>query len=99
MFLNIQRKGKKLLLKEAELKEYMDAKLREISSLASSVVVALIMVSLITILTIFKAGDIYLYALIILPLVARSYVYNIIYKWFNKKFQDLIGINPNFSPL
>jgi len=92
MFLNIQRKGKKLLLKEAELKEYMDTKLKEISNLASSVIVALIMVTLIAILTIFKAGDIFLYALIILPLVARSYAHSMVNKWLHSKFQDLIGI-------
>ena len=92
MILNIQRKGKKLLLKESELKAYMDTKLNEISKLASSVITSFIMVTMLAILTIFKAGDIYLYALIILPLVARSYVFNMVNKWLLKKFQELIWI-------
>jgi len=92
MILNIQRKGKKLLLKEAELTAYMDTKLNDISKLASSVITSFIMVTILAILTIFKAGDIYLYALIILPLVARSYVFNRVNKWLQKKFQELIWI-------
>ncbi len=92
MILNIQRKGKKLLLKEAELTAYMDTKLNEISKLASSVITSFIMVTILAILTIFKAGDIYLYALIILPLVARSYVFNMVNKWLQKRFQELIWI-------
>jgi len=92
MILNIQRKGKKIVLKEAELKAYMDTTLNEISKMASSVITSFIMVTILAILTIFKAGDIYLYALIILPLVARSYVYNMVNKWLQKRFQELIWI-------
>jgi hypothetical protein len=92
MTLNIQRKGKKLVLKEFELKEYMHTKLIEISKLASSVITSFIMVTILAILTIFKAGDIYLYGLIILPLVARSYVYNKVNSWLQKQFQEIIWI-------
>lgn len=92
MTLNIQRKGKKLVLKELELKEYIHTRLIEISKLASSVITSFIMVTILAILTIFKAGDIYLYGLIILPLVARSYVYNKINSWLQKQFQALIWI-------
>ena len=92
MMLNIQRKGKKLLIKETELHAYMDTKLQEITRLASSVTLSLIMITLLAILTIFKAGDIFLYALILLPLVGRVYVRDMISKWLRKKFQELIGI-------
>ncbi|MBL7180299.1 MAG: hypothetical protein ISS65_08850 [Desulfobacterales bacterium] len=92
MVLQIQRKGKKILLTEDELHEYMDIKINEISRLASSIILALIMITMVAILTIFKAGDIYLYALILLPLVGRVYVGDMILRWLRKKFQDLIGI-------
>ncbi|MEE8431158.1 MAG: hypothetical protein V3S16_07920 [Candidatus Desulfatibia sp.] len=92
MMLNIQRKGKKLLIKETELHAYMDTKLQEITRLASSVTLSLIMITILAILTIFKAGDIFLYALILLPLVGRMYVSDMIAKWLRKKFQELIGI-------
>ena len=90
MTLNIQRKGKKLVLKESDLKEYMRTKLIEISKLASSVITSFIMVTILALLTIFKSGDIYLYGLIILPLVARSYVYNKVNSWLQKQFQEII---------
>ena len=92
MILNIQRKGKKLLIKENELHAYMDTKLQEITRLASSVILALVVITLLAILTIFKAGDILLYALILLPLVGRVYVNGMVSKWLRKKFEDLIGI-------
>ena len=92
MILQIQRKGKKLLLNEAELHAYMDAKITEIGRFVSSLTVALIMVTLVAILTIFKAGAIFLYALIFLPVLARVYIGNKISGWLRSKFQDLIGI-------
>ena len=92
MILNIQRKGKKMLIKETELHEYMDTKIQEITRLASSVTLALIMITILAIITILKAGDIYLYALILLPLIGRMYANDMISKWLRKKFQELIGI-------
>jgi hypothetical protein len=92
MVLEIQRKGKKLLLQEDELHAYMDTKINEISRLASSVTLALIMITIVAILTIIKAGDIYLFALILLPLVGRGYVGDMISSWLRNKFQELIGI-------
>ncbi len=92
MILNIQRKGKKLLIKETELYEYMDTKIQEITRLASSVTLALVVITLLAIVNIFKAGDIYLYALIAVPLIGRGYTNNMISNWLRKKFQELIGI-------
>ncbi len=91
MILNIQRKGKKLLLVEAELKEYMDTKLQEITGLASSVIVAFFMVTMVAVLTIFRAGDVFLYLLILVPLIVRRYVHDMVTSWLRKKFQELIG--------
>jgi len=90
--LNIQRKGKKLLIKETELHEYMDTKIQEITRFVSSVTLALIVITILSIITIFKAGDIYLYILIALPLIGRVYTNDKISKWLRNKFQDLIGI-------
>jgi hypothetical protein len=92
MILNIQRKGKKLLIKETELHAYMDTKLQEITRFVSSVILALVVITLLAILTIFKAGDIFLYALILLPLIGRKYSNDMISKWLREKFQELIGI-------
>jgi len=92
MMLNIQRKGNKLLIKEAELHAYMDTKIQEITRLASSVTLALVVITILAIINIFKARDLYLYALIALPLIGRVYVNDKISNWLRNKFQELIGM-------
>ena len=90
MILRMQRKGKKVLLFESELKEYMSAKLNELTGLASNVVIALVMVSLIVVLTFFKSRDYYFYALVLLPIIGRRFVGDIIYRWLKNKFKELL---------
>ena len=90
MLLRKERKGKKVFMNEEELQEYMSVKLNELSGLASNMVMALTMTSLVVVFTFFKAGDIYFYALILLPLVARWYVGGMLNKWLRKKFKELL---------
>lgn len=90
MILRIQKKGKKVLLVESELQEYMTVKLNELTGLASNVVTALIMVSLIVVLTFFKARDFYFYALVLLPIIGRWFIGDIINKWLKNKFRALL---------
>ena len=92
MILNIQRKGKKLLINESELHAYMDTKLQEITRMGTSVTLALVVITILAIINIFKAGDIYIYALVALPLIGRVYVNDKISNWLRNKFQELIGI-------
>ena len=73
-----------------ELQEYMSKKLNELTGLISNMVIALIMTSLVVVFTFFKAGDIYFYALILLPLAGRWYVSNMVNKWLRKKFKALL---------
>lgn len=90
MFLKIQRKGKNILLNESELQEYMSAKLGELTGLASNVVTALVMVTLIVVLNFFKSRDVYFYALILLPIIGRWFIGDIIYRWLKNKFKELL---------
>ena len=92
MILNIQRKGSKLLIKETELHAYMDTKIQEITRFVSSVTLALVVITILSIITIFKGGDIFLYLLIALPLIGRRYANDMILKWLRNKFQELIGM-------
>ena len=73
-----------------ELQEYMSKKLNELTGLISNMVIALIMTSLVVVFTFIKAGDIYFYALILLPLAGRWYVSNMVNKWLRKKFKALL---------
>ena len=75
MLPSIQSKGKKVFMNSEELQEYMSKKLDELTGLIS---------------TFIKAGDIYFYALILLPLAGRWYVSNMVNKWLRKKFKALL---------
>lgn len=90
MLLNLQRKGKKVLMNEEELQEYMSVKLNELAGLLSNMAIALIMTSLLVVFTFFRAGDMYFYALILLPLVGRWYMGGMVNKWLKKKFKELL---------
>lgn len=91
MLLRKERKGKKVFMNEEELQEYMSVKLNELSGLASNMVMALTMTSLVVVFTFFKAGDMYFYALILLPLVGRWHIGGMINKWLRKKFKELLN--------
>ena len=90
MLLRIQRKGKKVLMDGEELQEYMSVKLNELAGLVSNMAIALTMTSLVVVFTFFRAGDIYFYAIILLPLVGRWYVGSLVNKWLKKKFKELL---------
>lgn len=90
MLLNLQRKGKKVLMNEEELQEYMSVKLNELAGLLSNMAIALIMTSLLVVFTFFRAGDMYFYALILLPLVGRWYMGGMVNKWLKNKFKELL---------
>ncbi|MGW8326229.1 MAG: hypothetical protein ACWGNI_10985 [Desulfobacterales bacterium] len=90
MLLSIQRKGKKVLMNEEELQEYMSRKLNELAGLVSNITIALIMTSLLVVFNFLRAGDIYFYALILIPLLARWYIVGMVNKWLRKKFEALL---------
>ena len=90
MLLSIQRKGKKVLMNEEELQEYMSIKLNELAGLVSNITIALIMTSLLVVFNFLRAGDMYFYALILIPLVARWYIVGMVNKWLRKKFKELL---------
>jgi hypothetical protein len=90
MRLEIQRKGKKVFMNGDELQGYMSVKLNELTGLVSNLAIALIMTSLVVVFTFFRAGDIYYYALILLPLAGRWYIGGWVNKWLRKKFKELL---------
>ena len=90
MLLSIQRKGKKVLMNEEELQEYMSLKLNELAGLVSNITIGLIMTSLLVVFNFLRAGDMYFYAIILIPLVARWYIVGMVNKWLRKKFKELL---------
>ena len=69
----------------------MDKKLNDLTGLAANTVLALAMVSMIVLLTTFKANEYFYWALLLVPLVGRHYVASILNRWLKRKFKDLIG--------
>lgn len=90
MLLRIEKKGKKVFMNGEELQEYMSVKLNELAGLLSNMAIALVMTSLVVVFDFFKARDMYFYALILLPLVARWYVGGMLNKWLRKKFKEIL---------
>ncbi len=92
MILRITKKGNKLLLEEAEFQEYMARKLQELINLSTNVVAALIMISLIVVLTYFRVADYVYFGLIIIPLIGRTFIMEMVAKWLRKHFKELLEI-------
>ena len=89
MILKIQKKGKNILIEKAVLQEYMTKKINELSGLGTNIIAALIMISCLPVLSFFKAGDLYYFALLLIPLVGRYYLGNLVNKYLNKQFKEL----------
>ena len=90
MILRITKKGKNLSVEEAEFQEYITKQLRELINLSTNVVAALIMISLIVVLTYFKVPEYYLFGLIIIPLIGRTFIREMVAKWLKKHFKELL---------
>ena len=90
MNLQVQRKGKKIVLVESEFQAYMSKKLNELAGLAANTVTALVMVSMLVFLNAVNANDYFFWALLLIPLTGRYYVGNMLNKWLKKQFKDLL---------
>jgi hypothetical protein len=92
MLPSMEKKGKKVFMNGEDLQEYMSVRLTELSGLIANMAIALVMTSLVIVFTFFKAGDMYYYALILLPLIGRWYLGGMINQWLRKKFKALTNI-------
>lgn len=90
MLLRTEIKGKKVFMNSAELEEYLSAKLNELSGLIANMVIALTMVSLVVVFYFFRFPEVYLYAIFLIPFIARWYLGGIVNKWLRKKFRELL---------
>ncbi len=95
MILRYTRKGKNLLVEEAEFQEYITKKFRELLNLSTNVVAALIMISLIVVFTYFKVSDYFFLGLIVIPLIGRTFIREMVSKWLRKHFKELLKFSDN----
>ncbi|UCE82471.1 MAG: hypothetical protein JSV47_12320 [Deltaproteobacteria bacterium] len=87
-----KRKGDKLIVNHTQLHQYLEQKLHDLTNSMSNTITALIILSIMVLIQTFKASDIYLYGLILLPLIARGFVYNRISKSLQKRFEELLTL-------
>jgi len=92
VILDQRRKGDKLIVNHRQLHEYLEQKFHDLSNFIGNCITALVIVSIMVVIQTFKASDIYLYALILLPLVARGFVYNKISANLHKRFEELLNL-------
>jgi Flp pilus assembly protein TadB len=90
--LDYKRKGGKLILNQTQLNRYLDQKLRDLGMFISSIIVALIIISVLVLIQTFRASDVFLYALILIPLLARGFIYTRIEKNLHKRFAELLDL-------
>jgi hypothetical protein len=92
VMIDYKRKGDKLIIEQTQLNKYLEQKLHDLTNSMSNTTTALIIVSIMVVIQIFRASDIYLYGLILLPLIARGFVYNRISKGLHKRFEELLTL-------
>jgi hypothetical protein len=90
--LEYKRKGNKLIVNQDLLNKYLDKKLRDLGMFLSNLVTALVIVSIMVVIQTFRASDVFLYALILLPLIARGFIYTRIERSLHKRFAELIQL-------
>ena len=90
--LDSKRKGGKLIIDQTQLNKYLDQKLRDLGMFISGVITALIIVSVLVVIQTFKASDVFLYALILLPLLARGFIYTRVERSLYKRFDELLDL-------
>ena len=90
--LDHKTKGDKLIINHSQLNKYLEQKLHDLTNFMSNVITALIILSVMVIVQTFKASDVYLYGLILLPLIARGFMYNRISASLHKRFGELLEL-------
>lgn len=87
-----KRKGDRLIINHSQLHKYLEEKLHDLSNFLSNAITALIILSVMVVIQTFKASDIYLYALILLPLIARGFIHTRILANLQKRFEELLTL-------
>lgn len=92
MTLRIKKKGSTVVLEEAELKEYIDSRLREYSGVLTNGVMALIMISLIVVFNFLQVPEMVYLSLILIPLLGRHFFLQLVMNWLRKQFREILEV-------
>lgn len=89
VFLRVRKKGSLVMIEEGDLRAYMEAKLRDFSGWLTNGIMALIMISLIVVLTFFQAPDLAYLALILIPVMGRHFFAQLVADKLKNHFKEL----------
>jgi len=92
VIVDYKRKGDKLIVNHVQLSEYMEQKLHDLTNFLSNIITALIILAVMVVIQTFRASDVYLYGLILLPLISRGFMYNRISASLHKRFEELLTL-------
>ncbi len=83
-------KSGQVTFRQHELKKFMDKKLSQLAALLTHLTLALTIISILVIMDYFKVPDMYLFALILIPVVGRGFVITWYDSWLRKTFSELL---------
>jgi hypothetical protein len=87
-----QVRGDKVMVPRGELKEYLERRLGELSGMASNIVMALIMVTLLVIMNTLNVPYFYFFVLVLIPVLGRGYCQSWMEGWLRGFFRELLEI-------
>ena len=85
------KKESRITFRQDEFKNFIDEKLNHLAGLLTNLTIALAIVSILIVLDYFKVPDIYLFGLILIPLVGRGFVISWYESWLKESFKDLLN--------
>lgn len=85
-----ERRGGQITFREQELNDYVVDRIRSLCGLFTNITLALTVVSLLVVLDYLRVPDIYLFGLILIPLIARNYVISWYESWLRQMFRELL---------
>ena len=92
VIVDYKKKGDKLIVNHTQLTEYMEQKIHDLTNFLSNVITALIILAVMVVIQTFRASDVYLYALILLPLISRGFMYTRISARLHNRFEELLTL-------
>lgn len=86
-----KKKEGRITFRKDEFTNFMDEKLNQLAALLTNLTIALAIVSILVVLDYFNVPEIYLFGLILIPLVGRGFVISWYESWLKENFKGILG--------
>jgi len=92
MTLKAKKEGKFVTFRTSDLNDYVTSRLRSLVGLLTNGAMALTIVTFLVLLNFFRVPEIYSLALVLVPILGRSYYQQWIAQWVQKQFAELLDL-------